>query len=286
MKRKATNSRKLDPQIFNAVNPVVGVYKLGNGCYTVKRKNLLQGELKRGERKVISMFTKKSLMRLIQTMECTDIQFKSMITLTYPNDYPTNLADVKMDLKVYCQWLRRNFDTEYLWFLEFQKRGAPHIHVLTQIAELTPTMRANAGLKWTERIANSDWFTSFFVGVFDGVVDYQQYRAEVLKMAKFNTHHKFWELEKKPRGLHHYAVWYAAKISQKEAPPDVYNLGRYWGCSKAVKLPEGELLCMDESQLRELLQVVGHKLSDAEIIPKILFNVKPSTNELDTRDTK
>ncbi len=98
------------------------------------------------------MQSKKSLLRLMFLMQATRLEFASMLTLTYPRFYPLDGLIVKRDVAAIAQTLRRA-DIEYLWFLEFQKRGAPHVHVLTDQRVITPRMRIDYGLYWTARIA-------------------------------------------------------------------------------------------------------------------------------------
>ena len=68
----------------------------------------------------------------------TAVIFKTMITLTYPAVWPGNGRLVKKQLRAFLKFAVHNLfprpeDAEriaYLWFLEFQARGAPHIHLL------------------------------------------------------------------------------------------------------------------------------------------------------------
>ena len=90
-------------------------------------------------------------------MQCTQVEFRSMLTLTYPQHYPMDGSIVKTDVGAVVQKIRRR-EWEYLWFLEFQKRGAPHLHVLLSVGEVTPAMRVDFGLYWTTRIALGEWY--------------------------------------------------------------------------------------------------------------------------------
>lgn len=222
------------------------------------------------------MFTKKSLVNLIFTVNATQVDFKSMITLTYPKDYPVNGLTVKEDLRVFLQWLKR-CDTEYLWFLEFQERGAPHFHVLTEFDVIPPYLRKAAAEKWTQRIVDAPWFLACFRKYSKGKeigFDWQAYKTEVLKIMSFNLHETFWELEKKKDGMRHYAAKYAAKTTQKDVPTGYTEVGRFWGSSGGVKPSPKVIFDTCEDDIRGWLERAGHKSADFEILPKFLLGVR------------
>ena len=266
----------MDSQFINTCFPITGIEIYKNNCYKLQRTSLLQGEYtpKGGSR--IVTFTKKSLANLIFTVNATDVEFHSMITLTYPNEYPANGVRVKEDLRVFTQWLQRKLETNIIWFLEFQKRGAPHFHILTEIDAITPNMRVMAGIKWIQRIIEADWFMTCFREFSDGQVigfQWQEYKAEVVKIAKFNMRTEVWELAKHPNGMRNYAAKYAAKQYQKEVPKDYTEVGRFWGCSDNVRPVPTRKVDTCEDDIRMLLQAADHTAQDYEILPKLLFNV-------------
>lgn len=68
-----------------------------------------------------------------------DIAWPAMVTLTYPGKaseawpeiWPQNFEDVKIHLDRFKVKLIRKFPkAAFIWKLEFQKRGAPHFHLL------------------------------------------------------------------------------------------------------------------------------------------------------------
>ena len=267
---------KEEADFINTCYPISQMKVYKNGCYKLVRKSLLQDTyLPEGSNKIVT-FTKKSLANLIFTINATDIEFHSMITLTYPKEYPANGAAVKEDLRVFTQWLQRRFDTEVLWFLEFQERGAPHFHILTQKDCLTPEMRIDAGMSWVRRIIQAPWFLACFRFYQNGSVqgfDYQDYRTEVLKIAKVNTHDTFWELAKSENGMRNYAAKYASKMYQKEVPKKYTEVGRFWGSSKGVKPREIATIDTCEEEIRKMLETSEHTAQNWDILPKLLFNV-------------
>jgi hypothetical protein len=220
--------------------------------------------------------SKKSLRSLIWTINATSVKFNSMITLTYPDDFPVNGATVKEDLRVYLQWLRRAYKTEVLWFLEFQTRGAPHFHILTQHSGISPHMRRDAGIKWVQRIIEANWFMCCFRGEDkDGnsVFAWQRYKTECVKLAAFNLHHSFWELEKRENGMRNYTARYAGKEYQKTPPKNYTEVGRFWGCSDLVRPGPGVLADTCEQDIRALLEKTNHTAKDWDVLPKQLFGV-------------
>jgi len=151
-------------------------------------------------------FSASSKKNLTFVASNTEHEFDRMFTLTYPADYEKDGKEVKRHLKNMLQWFRRRNVRTYLWFLEFQGRGAPHFHILTY------------GGDYIDRVELSlQWFTVVDSG------DFNHYKAGT-NIRKRTT----------KRGLNRYTVKYAAKRKQKAIPPDYRNVGRLWGCSGDV----------------------------------------------------
>lgn len=196
-------------------------------------------------------------------MQATRVEFASMLTLTYPRLYPLNGLIVKRDVAAIVQKLRRA-EIKYLWFLEFQQRGAPHIHILTDQPVITPRMRVDYGLYWTARIALSDWFVS--------LCPVDAYDKEVMKMAKFNTHYKVWEFMHSRDGARNYVTKYAAKERQKQVPPRYSNVGRFWGSTRDFR-PSGLEFDITEDDLENWLIEHGHPAKDYYLVPRYLWGI-------------
>jgi len=84
-----------------------------------------------GKRGAVEVMSKASRMRLLKLMHQITYTSVTMVTLTYPAEYPRDGRKVKAQLKEF----RRRFEKKFgklraLWRLEFQKRGAPHFHIL------------------------------------------------------------------------------------------------------------------------------------------------------------
>lgn len=250
--------------LLKMIAPITQITAYGNGCFVTHRKMIapLQGKLP--TRSNIKMLSRRSLIRLIFLMQCTPVKFRSMLTLTYPYYFPRDGEVVKSDLAAVTQKIRR-LEYEYLWFLEFQKRGAPHVHILLTPDSISPHLRVDFGLYWTQRIATSKWFLT--------VCPVDSYDTEVLKMAKFNVNPKIIELIKHPEGARNYVSKYASKERQKKVPPEYENVGRFWGCSRSV-MPGGTTLDVTEEELEDWLKEKGHPAGRYDLIPKYLWGLQ------------
>lgn len=83
----------------------------------------------RGEIKGFSARSRKRLMDYTASIEWQG-QKAIFITLTYPSEFPS-AREAKKHLKAFMERVRRRFpDASGIWRLEFQKRGAPHFHII------------------------------------------------------------------------------------------------------------------------------------------------------------
>lgn len=76
--------------------------------------------------------SQRSRKRLMDYFASVDWQGQKVIfiTLTYPREFPTG-KEAKKHLKAFLERVRRRFPrASGFWRLEFQKRGAPHFHLL------------------------------------------------------------------------------------------------------------------------------------------------------------
>ncbi len=216
------------------------------------------------QRKEIKKMTKASLIRLMFVIQCTEANFMSMFTQTYPKHFPRDGKIVKTDVNCIANKFRE-WGLTYLWFLEFQRRGAPHIHWLLNTGAITPRLRASFGLFWTMRIANSEWFLDSCPSAV--------YSQEVLKMAKFNINEKAWEVLRSPDGARGYVMKYASKEKQKRVPSHFENVGRFWGSSRSV-MPEGVEFDTCESEIEKWLIEHNHPAASWELAPPYVWGIK------------
>lgn len=163
-----------------------------------------------GQRGDVASFSERSRRGMSSYLRGCVADYRFMLTLTYPNGYPSDGRQVKEHLRQMLQSMARHcqlkgYDMVFysaFWFLEFQSRGAPHFHLL-----LThPLLASWCANRWYE-IVGSDDVRHLQAGT----------RIESLKKGR--------------DGAVAYARKYAAKSAQKEVPADYLNVGRFWGIS-------------------------------------------------------
>lgn len=86
--------------LLREIYPVTKAIAYGKGCYEFIRTAKKKSPALRPKRGHIVSLSKKSLIRLMFTMQCTSVEFGSMLTLTYPKIYPESGEIVKADIKI------------------------------------------------------------------------------------------------------------------------------------------------------------------------------------------
>lgn len=88
------------------------------------------GNLETPTRGIITEFSKKSRLRMLRLLHSITFDNPLLVTLTY-KDIVNNSREYHDDLRAFRQVLERMYGkTRVVWKLEFQKRGAPHFHLL------------------------------------------------------------------------------------------------------------------------------------------------------------
>ena len=167
-------------------------------------------ELRRKNRKrsKIIRFSKRSARRLRHLVRNTEDIWKAFITLTYPENFPSNGKEVKTHLNGFLQYLRCK-KIKYIWVLEFQSRGAPHFHIIA------------SGQIQKEEVAER-WYRIVGSG------DERHLRAGTrVEGIKSKGH------------LYGYLYNYIKKLDQKKPPEGVEDVGRFWGSSRNLLVYEG-----------------------------------------------
>lgn len=93
-------------------------------------------------------------------------------------------------------------------------------------------------------------------------------------MIRYNEGAGVWEEIKTPDGAKKYVTKYALKPKQKQVPKEYQNCGRFWGCSKDLIPQVKDHYYAQEREVRELLRLANHPLSDAEYLPKLVWGIK------------
>lgn len=145
-------------------------------------------------RKAITCLSDKS--RRALTFKARNIEgVTHMLTLTYPAEFPLDGKTVKAHWTKIRKWLTAK-KIGGLWVLEFQKRGAPHLHVFTKGA-VSPDELSQ---KWFDIVGSGD-ARHFQAGT----------KVEKLKC---------------PHAVSNYATKFSV---QKFVPVEFVGVGRLWG---------------------------------------------------------
>ena len=233
-----------------AIPPIrkVTVYK--NDVVVHRAATARQSEIP--PRGTIKEFSRESRRRLAFTACNTSVTFRQMVTLTYPAIFPSDGALVKRHNKLFLDSLRRHLlgRLSYLWFLEFQQRGAPHIHYLID----APWPRTREDVKnWRNYVAQR-WYE---------IVDSGDYKH---RLAGTRT-----EKIRKPDGAARYTVKYAMKMRQKTVPELYQNVGRFWSCSRDVIPQPVQEHRVTEDDVRGALEGWPYAPAEHRPVYKVLY---------------
>lgn len=247
---------------------VTGVKVYGQGTVEVIRIADSREPGENRKRGIVKHFSRASRERLAFVSRETSYTFGSLMTLTYGKQFPVNGKDVKRHLNRFLVWYRRYVWGEYIWWLEFQKRGAPHIHLASQKEEVTGYDLVEFAKRWAaaQGLKLGLHYTDLRTG---------EERDLYTDVVKVHSHRSQWEPVKKAGGAKRYIVKYALKMRQKTVPVNYQNVGRFWGCSKGVSgsIPEPREVKISEGELRDKLANCDHMAADWECLPKNLWGV-------------
>jgi len=231
----------------------------------------------RPEGSEIREFSYRSRNRLLFWVKNCDVDFKSMLTITYPADFPRDGRQVKRDLATILKNLKHHYrGLRGIWFLEFQKRGAPHFHLLLswdlsrkgELIEKRRTRRHKSHGSESYRThqpsedqASRAWFRTVGSG------DEKHLRAGVC-----------WEHLEQTEAAARYAAKHSAKPHQKEVPEEYESVGRFWGKFGGVFLVGGEELELVTTE--ELARIIGPEIiSSRGRVKKYLYDANEITNQ-------
>jgi len=124
-----------EPEPATQTRPEPAKIEFWRGGSLVSTRHAKAGSFKQqggGTRGKITTFSKASRRRLMQTIaKLRRNAYPTFVTLTYPAEWPSDPTEWKRHLKVFRLRLGRKFPGVcFIWRLEFQKRGAPHYHLL------------------------------------------------------------------------------------------------------------------------------------------------------------
>lgn len=171
---------------------------------------------KGGARQKIFEFSDASKRRLLHVCRNSGHLIKSQFLLTYHEFWPEDGKRVKAQLNHFITVVKNRFgrDLSYLWCLEFQDRGAPHIHFYSGI---DPSSEA-------------------------GILLANIWALTVLRLQEDSPLYRFhshpsnfmpWNM----KSGSYLAKEYLAKAQQKSVPEEFQNVGRFWGNSRNMIPP-------------------------------------------------
>lgn len=220
-------------------------------------------------RETIKYLSRRSLSRLAFYATESSTEFVSLMTLTYGVNFPLSGKKVKENLNRFLITAKRKkIVGNYLWFMEFQARGAPHIHVLNTVKVETEGQRVTFSEVWSDIASN-------------------KYRVRYSSLAtrkelwergaifRKHCHPRQWENEKKLGGIRRYAMKYAMKPEQKSVPELFKDVGRFWGVDQNTRktMPKGVGAEMRETDVRQWLIENNHRCANWDILPKYIWGI-------------
>lgn len=224
---------KMTTAQFNSNFPIVGYWIVDGGIIVYRECGLDSlKELRTGRRQKVTHLSARSLSRLAILALSTPVKFKSLITLTYGANFVSDGGKVKYHLNYLLTKLKRSYGPfEYLWFLEFQRRGAPHFHILVTLPAPKVSDRLKFAGMWADIVEPANW--PYMAIAFEkGKTVYVGERKTNGAVVLVHSHPKAWQAIKRQDGARRYVTKYALKLQQKTVPRAYRNVGRFWGKAK------------------------------------------------------
>lgn len=260
-----------------ALYPIDRIEVFTNGL-VIHRRERFPTKHKPPDRKGIYEMSQKSRLKLTHLVMNCQVKFKSMFTLTY-GDFlpPSNGKELKRQLNIFLNRFRKRYHTaEYLWFMEFTKKGRPHIHVITTVSP-NDFDRKWLGAEWSKLTTKEAWIRH---GKLESEGEGKGPEIQVAtvldewsKSRAVHTHLKVWQEFYKEDGAMRYCLKYATKQEQKIVPENFKDVGRFWGFSSLCKAePIAEMTVgdtMTEAQTKEIFK--GTRVGKLPLIPKYVF---------------
>lgn len=102
-----------------------------------------------------SRASRKRMLDLLNSIDRSTVSSVLFIDLTYPSAWPQDETVWKRDLDAFFKRLRRRWpNAAAIWRLEFQKRGAPHFHLLLFGVQRVP--KAWLSSSWYQVVGSGD----------------------------------------------------------------------------------------------------------------------------------
>jgi len=203
--------------------PAVVEVWCGASLVMARRKYIKRDRWGGDRRGCISDFSWDSRRRLQRTVaKVKRDQLPLFMTLTYPSEYPLAARVWKRHLDTWLKRVRRRFPgASAVWRLEFQRRGAPHYHLLVWGIKLSNWLKLWVSKSWYEVVGSGD-------------IKHLRAGTQVQKVRSY-------------RGVQSYVAkalgWVAGEMS-KVSQVITDGVGRWWGVFNRTKLPWGVRVVM------------------------------------------
>jgi len=168
--------------------------------------------------------SRRRLIKKILRLQRSKLSDGSFVSLTYHDDWVTEREDLQQDLAAFLQALRRQYPSAvYIWRLEFQKRGAPHFHLM-----IWRTGASDA--PHLDQLA--DWVSTTWTRIADQDSEaHARYGADTRRITSWRE-----------------ALAYVTKYVAKTGPEgEVEYSGRRWGASQSLPTAPRARVHMNES---------------------------------------
>lgn len=199
----------------------------------------------------ITEYSDRAMRRGIFFAKNCDADFLSMITLTYPMEFPTDGKRVKQNLWDFKADYRSTFSGRCIWWLEFQRRGAPHYHLISEedlsshgplVTKKRRTKFGDGTKEYVTAEEPSAWLADRWFRIV-GSGDPKHLRAGTA-----------WEVIRAEEGAWVYMAAHGGKRKQKIVPEGYKNVGGFWGKIGDLRVP---LVGTVKMNTAEVFQAVG-----------------------------
>lgn len=190
---------------------------------TVKVKRPFKGNIPTPPERIgsqIQGFSDKSRGRLRFISTNAGDKIYSQFCMTYQDYWPIDGREFKRHLNAFLTRCRKHFPfLDYIWVAEFQTRGAPHVHLYSNLP-VDPETHSTLARFWVD-IAHKG-------------------NCTMLKFHEHSSNFIRWKM-----GTGSYLCKYLDKQHQKAIPDGFRNFGRWWGNSRGI-VPDPDLISRSE----------------------------------------
>jgi len=235
-------------------------YRASGNLFIIRQTSKTIPTAYTGNRGSVVSFSPSSGIRMRRYLRECRPEYRYMVTLTYPYEFPSDGTTSKNHLRRFLQEVQREYarghrlpngkidhgtGTNYsgikplhsaFWFLEFQERGAPHYHIFLNWCPCKEWVSK----RWYE-IVNSEDIRHLHAGT----------RTEKLNSGR--------------NGTISYASKYAAKLAQKVAPEGYEKVGRFWGIyGDRITVSAATFVSRKDSEVPHIKRSLEHLLSNVK----------------------